>query len=90
VLREIDFLFKHLARLIRLCHLCGDLSQYFQSQKNAIQSIYQCLVIQFNNAKYGEKAPNPSLHDLESKVEKTLLSMSKKNRPLVINFGSCS
>jgi len=62
----------------------------FSSQKNAIQTAYQYFVIQFNNVKCGSKAPNPLLHDLESKEQKNLLSISKKNRPLVINFGSCS
>jgi len=46
--------------------------------------------MQLNNAKLGNEAPNPLLHDLESKKQKTLLSLAKRNRPLVINFGSCS
>ena len=38
----------------------------------------------------GQSAPNPPLIDLDGSTLYHLLDFAKKDRPLVVNFGSCS
>ena len=44
----------------------------------------------FKDAYLGSSAPNVPLFELESGKEVRLLDFMKKDRPLVVNFGSCT
>lgn len=41
-------------------------------------------------AKVGSKAPNPIIFSMTTSKLTPLLSLSKRGRPLVLNFGSCT
>ena len=42
------------------------------------------------DANLGSQAPNVTLIDLKSKKEVKLFDFMKKDRPLILNFGSCT
>ncbi len=53
-----------------------------------VSTLYSSLVER--EAYEGHPAPNPLLVDLDGTTEYHLLDFTKKDRPLVVNFGSCS
>ena len=56
--------------------------------KTAILTIYRAYVE--CRAYEGCPAPNPPVYDLDGTTQYHLLDFAKKDRPLVVNFGSCS
>ena len=56
-----------------------------------VRTIYESVLIEINmKAKKGQKAPNTTLVSPDGKTYKKILDLQKKDRPLILNFGSCT
>ena len=56
-----------------------------------IKSVYKSLLIQINmKAKRGQKAPNTTIVSTDGNTYKKILDLQQKDRPLILNFGSCT
>lgn len=65
-------------------------SNFFYTS-NMVWDYFDTLMQDLNKqASLYEPAPNPILHDPQTKEEARLLSVASKGVPLVINFGSCT
>ena len=56
-----------------------------------IKTAYRVRLIHINmKAKRGQKAPNTTIVSPDGKTYKKILDLQKKDRPLILNFGSCT
>lgn len=56
-----------------------------------IQQMWRSMYLDtFKTATLNKKAPSVTVVTLRDYVEKDILDFQKKNRPLVLNFGSCT